>query len=65
MDTAFKSPPFSSYTTGQLSQFLIDGRDNDGSIAREIERRTKVMAGDVSVMFDGERLRFARTGKAR
>lgn len=63
-DAAFKTAAFPGYTTNELRAAVAEGRGNE-TIVREIARREKALAGDTSVMTDGERLRFARTGKAR
>lgn len=64
MDAAFKTAAYPGYTTNQLREIMIDGRGNN-IIAAEIIRREKAIAGDISVMTVGERLRFLRTGKPR
>jgi hypothetical protein len=73
-DSAFKTAPYSGYSTPQLREFVakIDDMNNPtlevqnrrSVMFAEIERRERVEAGDVSVMTDGERLRRVRTAKA-
>jgi|HubBroStandDraft_3_1064219.scaffolds.fasta_scaffold40296_5 hypothetical protein len=55
-DAAFKPPPYASYTSAQLRDFIKQGRGNETMLA-EIERRDRRDAGDRSVMTAGERLR--------
>jgi hypothetical protein len=68
-DCAFKTAAFPAYTTKELERsvkenpLLTDAQRN--KMRAELERRMAVAAGDVSVMTDGERLRFAKTGTAR
>jgi len=67
MDAGFKSAAFPGYTTDELKAFLA-GNPLPSAVENmkaEIERRERAAAGDTSVMTDGERLRFVRTGKAR
>lgn len=64
-DAAFRNAKYPAYTTDELKAFLAEGRDGEGHMAAEIDRRERVAAGDVSVMTDGERLRFARKGGAK
>lgn len=62
-DAAFKTAAFPGFTTAQLRAALDDGgrdRISRNKIETEIARRDRVAAGDVSMMTDGERLRFAR-----
>lgn len=66
-DAAFKTAPFASYTTRQLQEFIDttvpctdDQYEKNEAMEREIVRRAKVAAGDVSVMTDGERLRHGK-----
>lgn len=63
MDSGFKSRPFPAYTLTELRNMVAAGAASAAVVA-EVARREKAIAGDVSVMSDGERLRFARTGKA-
>lgn len=72
-DSAFKSAPFAGYATAEL-RLRVERADNGTNpldpvilsrIRAEITRREAVMAGDVSQMTAGERLRFTQTGKAR
>ena len=58
-DSAFRSPPYAGCTTKQLNAAIMAGNGTDRMVA-EIERRAKRDAGDVSVMFPGERLRHAQ-----
>lgn len=62
-DSAFKTAPYSGFTTEQLRTSVKDC--SNPSIEAEIARREAVAAGDVSKMTDGERRRFHTTGKAR
>lgn len=71
-DSAFKSAPFSGFTTDQLrARVAADERGEtnlpdatyNGMVA-EIARREAVARGDVSVMTPGERLRFIRANPA-
>lgn len=64
MDNAFKTAPYPGYTTDEL-RHMLRTRPGCGPIMDEIYRREKVLAGDMSVMTAGERLRFVQTGKAR
>lgn len=70
-DTAFTTAPFPAYTTAQLEAAYAAKRNVVGygahceKLQAEIDRRHAVMAGDVSQMTPGERLRYAKTGKAR
>lgn len=63
MDASFSTAKYPAYTTGQLGQFIAEGRDVTGAMAIELARRELVRAGDVAVMTAGERLRYARAGK--
>lgn len=67
-DSAFKSAPYSGYTSTelvQMSQVCTDIERRDVMIS-EIKRRIKVANGDWSVMTDIERLRHAqKTGRTR
>ncbi|TIW56699.1 MAG: hypothetical protein E5V54_11310 [Mesorhizobium sp.] len=65
MDNAFKTAPFAAYTTKQLQIAIVAGSQASDRMHAEIARRARVEAGDVEVMTPGERLRFAKTGKAR
>lgn len=68
-DAAFKSAPFSAYSTPELETRITALRGDGFSVdvvvkmRAEINRRAKVEAGDVSVMTPGERLRFAAKGR--
>lgn len=69
-DSAFKSASFPGYTTKELQRWLVDVEvelDDESylKVVAEVERRAKIAEGDVSVMTQGERLRYIRTGKAR
>ncbi len=64
-DAAFKSAPYAGYITNELREWLR--RPHSGMteevtvrVYHEVERREKVAAGDVSVMTDGECLRYAK-----
>jgi hypothetical protein len=61
-DAAFKSAPYSAYTTMQLNQFIVNPQQLNAEtvdkMQAEVDRRAKVKAGDKSVMTDGERLRY-------
>ena len=59
-DSAFKTAKYPAYTTAELEISIANGRDEFGFMRAEIDRRAKRDAGDVSVMTDGERLRYAR-----
>lgn len=63
MDTALKTRPFPSYTAKELEGFIAAGRDAEGRMAAEVARRQKVEAGDFSVMFPSERLRFVERAR--
>lgn len=71
MDAAFKTAAYPAYTTAQLREFVADydpataldkfrAPQAIADMKAEITRREAVAAGDVSVMTNGERLRFAR-----
>lgn len=60
-DSAFKSAPFAAYTTKELAASVERASAPAETIAKmvaEIARRAQRDAGDVSVMYPGERLRF-------
>ena len=62
-DSAFKTAPFAAYTTKELTAALGRAEVSDDTNRRmvaEIARRAKRDAGDVSVMYPAERLRFAK-----
>ena len=69
-DAAFKTAAFPGYTTAQLRAFIDKEHafethmedDKYYAMCAELERRERVAGGDVSVMTDGERLRFYREG---
>jgi hypothetical protein len=67
MDSAFKTAPYSGYTTDQLRQMVSNPSSDDAArnMWAEIERREAVANGDMTRATAGERLRYARTGKAR
>ncbi|MDX8492895.1 hypothetical protein RFN29_15055 [Mesorhizobium sp. VK22B] len=66
MDSAFKTAPYGAYTTDQLRRMEKEATDATAIVMQgEIARRERVAAGDVDSMTPGERLRFAKTGKAR
>ncbi len=72
MDNAFKTASYPGYTTNELRNMVSEGNigtefnpEAKNKIREEIARREKAALGDTSVMTHGERLRFARTGKAR
>lgn len=70
MDAAFKTAAYPTMTTKELEAaveraYLDLDLVKAEKLSTEIERRKKAMAGDESVMTQGERLRFIRTGKAR
>lgn len=72
-DSAFKTAPFPGSTTARLREVIEIARvdptawpaDMVERMKAEVARRDRVDAGDKTVMTDGERLRFAKTGKAR
>lgn len=60
-DSAFKSAPFSGYTSREMLESISKNRPSaliKELMLEEIGRREKVAAGDVSVMFPAERLHF-------
>lgn len=66
-DAAFKTAAYPAYSTNELREWLR--RPHSGMteevttrVYREVERREKVAAGDVSVMTDGEKLRYHAKG---
>jgi hypothetical protein len=70
MDSAFKTAPYSGYTTDQLRQMVRGARYAGGdrsarNMRAEIDRREAVEGGDMTRATAGERLRYAQTGKAR
>jgi hypothetical protein len=63
-DSAFKTAPFAAYTTKELTAALGRAEISDDTSRRmvaEIARRAQRDAGDVSVMYPAERLRFAKS----
>ncbi len=62
MDVAFGPGGFPGFTTRELMLFIMDGRDANGEMRIEIERRNRVAAGDFEAMTHGERLRYSRNG---
>lgn len=62
MDTSITSSAFPAFSIENLRAFLAEGRDTEGKMAREIARRERVQAGDVSAMSPSEKLRFFRKG---
>jgi hypothetical protein len=65
MDSAFKTAPYSGYTTDQLRQMVSKPSAKAREMWAEIERREAVAAGDMTRATAGERLRYVQTGKAR
>lgn len=68
MDAAFKTAKFPGLTDKQLKAAAADPEtpaSKAGAMLDELIRRAKADDGDMSVMTDGERLRFIKTGKAR
>ena len=63
MDNAFTGRAFPGHTTAELRAIVAAGTAC-AKVQAEVARREAVAAGDVSKMTAGERLRFARTGKA-
>jgi hypothetical protein len=62
-DSAFKTAPFAAYTTAELTAAAARDGANYVAAAKmlaEIARRAQRDAGDVSVMYPAERLRFVR-----
>jgi hypothetical protein len=62
-DSAFKTAPYASYTSVELQKIVDHGFVTDevkSVMISEIARRIARDAGDVSVMFPAERLRFVR-----
>jgi len=62
-DSAFKTAPFAAYTTKELIAAVERAETSAEASAKmvaEIVRRAQRDAGDVSVMFPAERLRFAK-----
>ena len=47
---------YKGYTVKELQAFVAEGRDTEGKMTREIERRAKVAAGDMSAATGGERI---------
>ena len=47
---------YKGYTVKELQACVADGRDTEGKMAKEIERRAKVASGDMSVATGGERI---------
>jgi hypothetical protein len=65
-DTAFKTASYPGLTTAELKKILTNNTCiNPDKITAEINRRARAAEGDQSVMTQGERLRFLRTGNAR
>ncbi len=60
MDAAIKSHPYPGYTTAELLQIATGGHPASDAMLDEIARRQKAAAGDISVMFPTERLRYAQ-----
>lgn len=66
MDNAFKTAAYPAMTTQELRAAVVGASgERFEKLANEIARREAAASGDVSVMTQGERLRFARTGRAR
>lgn len=63
MDAAIKSHPYPGYTTAELLRLATDGHPAYDAMLAEIARRQKAAAGDISVMFPTERLRYAQQTK--
>jgi hypothetical protein len=66
-DAAFKGAPYGAYTTDELKAFIEKNPqlpETANKMRAELFRREKVAAGDVQVMTDGERLRYAREMEA-
>lgn len=63
MDAAIKYRPYPSYTTAELLRLAANGHPASDAMLAEIARRQKVAAGDISVMFPTERLRYAQQTK--
>lgn len=65
MDSAFKSAPYSGYTTRELQQSFRrqENEETRDKMLAELVRRRRVAAGDMSVATDGEKLRAVREGK--
>jgi hypothetical protein len=62
-DSAFKTAPFAAYTSAQLREAVERGENSADARAKmimEIARRAQRDAGDVSVMYPAERLRFVK-----
>jgi hypothetical protein len=62
-DSAFKTAPFAAYTTKELTAAVDRAEtaaDARVKMVAEIARRAQRDAGDVSVMYPAERLRFAK-----
>lgn len=67
MDSAFKTAAFPGMTTARLIEAAADPETDmikAGAMRAEIDRRAARDAGDVSVMTEGERLRFYRETRA-
>jgi hypothetical protein len=58
-DSAFKSAPYSGYTSQELRAFISNGSVKAEAMLAEIKRRNEVASGDMSRATDGERLRVA------
>ena len=65
MDSAFKTAPYSGYTTDQLRQMVSKPSAKARDMWAEIDRREAVANGDMTHATAGERLRYVQTGKAR
>lgn len=59
MDNAFRSKPYPGMTLAQLEAVAAKG-NADPRIVAEIERRQKVAAGDLTLMYPAERQRYCR-----
>lgn len=62
-DSAFKTAPFAAYTTKELTAAVERVETSEDACRRmvaEMARRAKRDAGDVSVMYPAERLRYAK-----
>ncbi len=56
MDAAFATAKYPAYTINDLRQSIAAGRDPEGHMAAEVERRDRRDAGDRSVQTPSERL---------
>jgi hypothetical protein len=62
-DAAFKTAPFAAYTTKELMAAVERKENSEDARAKmilEVVRRAQRDAGDVSVMYPAERLRFVK-----